>query len=274
MKTHTVEGERMLQQVGGLLSSVGVVVRASHERWDGGGYPDGLAGEAIPLAARIVSACDAFNAMTTDRSYRKALPLEVAIAELHASTPGRSSPPTWSTRWSRSSRADAPRLAARHRRAAPARQLSKPEPQPVEQPQPRPAAAAVLVGAGERAPAWPGSPPSAPARAGTAAAGCGRASAACARCRRRRAGRARCGRRTGSRRRRARCSRPRRRRVPPSARPNVTQKRLQVSIGPPHACVIAIPSSAGNVSSRCRCSSSNVSGWRLSCASSTRLPKW
>jgi putative nucleotidyltransferase with HDIG domain len=82
MKTHTVEGERMLQQVGGLLSSVGVVVRASHERWDGGGYPDGLAGEAIPVAARIVSACDAFNAMTTDRSYRKALPLEVAIAEL------------------------------------------------------------------------------------------------------------------------------------------------------------------------------------------------
>jgi HD-GYP domain-containing protein (c-di-GMP phosphodiesterase class II) len=83
MRTHTVEGERMLQQVGGLLSSVGVVVRASHERWDGGGYPDGLAGEAIPLAARIVSACDAFNAMTTDRSYRKALPLEVAIGELH-----------------------------------------------------------------------------------------------------------------------------------------------------------------------------------------------
>ena len=81
MKTHTVEGERMLQQVGGLLSSVGVVVRASHERWDGGGYPDGLAGEAIPVAARIVSACDAFNAMTTDRSYRKALPLELTIAE-------------------------------------------------------------------------------------------------------------------------------------------------------------------------------------------------
>jgi putative nucleotidyltransferase with HDIG domain len=82
MKTHTVEGERMLKQVGGMLSSVGVVVRASHERWDGGGYPDGLVGEAIPVAARIVSACDAFNAMTTDRSYRKALPLEVALGEL------------------------------------------------------------------------------------------------------------------------------------------------------------------------------------------------
>jgi putative nucleotidyltransferase with HDIG domain len=82
MKTHTVVGERMLQQVGGLLSSVGVVVRASHERWDGGGYPDGLVGEQIPVPARICAACDAFNAMTTDRSYRKALPLSVAIGEL------------------------------------------------------------------------------------------------------------------------------------------------------------------------------------------------
>ena len=82
MKTHTVEGERMLAQVGGLLADVGLVVRASHERWDGGGYPDGLAGEQIPLAACIVSACDAFNAMTTDRSYRKALPLAVAVGEL------------------------------------------------------------------------------------------------------------------------------------------------------------------------------------------------
>ena len=94
MKTHTVEGERMLAQVGGLLADVGLVVRASHERWDGGGYPDGLAGEAIPLAACIVSACDAFNAMTTDRSYRKALPLvgrgrRAAQAQRHAVLPGR-----------------------------------------------------------------------------------------------------------------------------------------------------------------------------------------
>src|SRR4051794_10781804 len=82
MKTHTIEGQRMLDQVGGLLGDVGIVVRASHERWDGGGYPDGLAGAAIPLAARIVAACDAYNAMTTDRSYRKALPVEVAAREL------------------------------------------------------------------------------------------------------------------------------------------------------------------------------------------------
>ena len=92
MKTHTIEGQRMLDQVGGLLTSVGLVVRASHERFDGGGYPDGLAGEAIPLAARIVAACDSFNAMTTTRSYRKALPVSHAVEELRrcAGTPVRS----------------------------------------------------------------------------------------------------------------------------------------------------------------------------------------
>jgi HD-GYP domain-containing protein (c-di-GMP phosphodiesterase class II) len=76
----------MLERVGGLLATVGVVVRASHEHWDGSGYPDGLVGEAIPVAARIVSACDAYNAMTTDRSYRKGLPVEVAVAELEANS--------------------------------------------------------------------------------------------------------------------------------------------------------------------------------------------
>ena len=63
---------------------IGRVVRSCHERWDGGGYPDGLAGERIPLLARIVSCCDAYDAMTSDRSYRKALPQEAAIAELWA----------------------------------------------------------------------------------------------------------------------------------------------------------------------------------------------
>jgi putative nucleotidyltransferase with HDIG domain len=86
MKTHTIEGQRMLERVGGMLARVGLVVRASHERFDGGGYPDGLAGDAIPLASRIVSACDAYNAMTTDRSYRKALTAGVAIAELRANS--------------------------------------------------------------------------------------------------------------------------------------------------------------------------------------------
>ena len=64
------------------MREVGLVVRASHEHWDGGGYPDGLRGEAIPLEARIVSACDAFNAMTTSRSYRRAMPLGAAMAEM------------------------------------------------------------------------------------------------------------------------------------------------------------------------------------------------
>jgi putative nucleotidyltransferase with HDIG domain len=82
MRQHTVYGEQMLRQVGGTLSSVGQVVRSSHERFDGGGYPDGLAGDQIPIESRIVSTCDAFNAMTTNRSYRPAMKLEEALAEL------------------------------------------------------------------------------------------------------------------------------------------------------------------------------------------------
>jgi putative nucleotidyltransferase with HDIG domain len=82
VKTHTIEGQKMLEKIGGFMAGIGHIVRASHESWDGSGYPDGLAGEAIPLEARIVSACDAFNAMTTTRSYRKAMPLEAAVAEM------------------------------------------------------------------------------------------------------------------------------------------------------------------------------------------------
>jgi HD-GYP domain-containing protein (c-di-GMP phosphodiesterase class II) len=82
MEAHAVEGERLLTQVGGLLGQVGHVVRSCHERWDGGGYPDGLAGDQIPLVSRIVAACDAYSAMTTDRPYRSALPESEARAEL------------------------------------------------------------------------------------------------------------------------------------------------------------------------------------------------
>jgi putative nucleotidyltransferase with HDIG domain len=82
IKAHTIEGQKMLDRVGGLLSEVGRIVRSSHEHWDGSGYPDGLAGEEIPLGSAIVSACDALNAMTTDRSYRAALSLQEALAEL------------------------------------------------------------------------------------------------------------------------------------------------------------------------------------------------
>jgi HD-GYP domain-containing protein (c-di-GMP phosphodiesterase class II) len=67
------------------MSDVGRIVRSHHERWDGGGYPDGLAGQAIPLESRIIAVCDTWNAMTTARSYRAALPLEVATDELRRS---------------------------------------------------------------------------------------------------------------------------------------------------------------------------------------------
>jgi HD-GYP domain-containing protein (c-di-GMP phosphodiesterase class II) len=82
IKTHTVEGQQLLDRVGGLMSRVGEIVRSCHERWDGKGYPDGLAGPDIPLAARIVFCCDAYNAMTTDRPYRKAMRRDVALAEI------------------------------------------------------------------------------------------------------------------------------------------------------------------------------------------------
>ncbi len=82
MQTHTVEGQRMLNRIGGLLGRVGLIVRASHERWDGTGYPDGLQGDDIPFAARVVCACDAFNAMTTNRPYREAMSPGEAVAEL------------------------------------------------------------------------------------------------------------------------------------------------------------------------------------------------
>jgi len=84
MREHTVVGERMLNRVGGYLRDVGKVVRSSHERVDGSGYPDGLAGDAIPLASRIIAVADAYDAMTTSRTYREALPRDVAVAELRA----------------------------------------------------------------------------------------------------------------------------------------------------------------------------------------------
>jgi HD-GYP domain-containing protein (c-di-GMP phosphodiesterase class II) len=83
MRRHTIEGERMLKRIGGVLAEVGRIVRASHEDFDGSGYPDGLAGEEIPIEARIVTCCDAFSAMTTTRSYRKAMSVDIAVAELH-----------------------------------------------------------------------------------------------------------------------------------------------------------------------------------------------
>jgi len=84
IKQHTVIGERIVTAAGSSLHEVGRVVRASHERVDGGGYPDGLAGEGIPLGARIIAVCDAYDAMLTTRPYSSALTREDALAELES----------------------------------------------------------------------------------------------------------------------------------------------------------------------------------------------
>ena len=81
MKRHPVIGERMLRSVE-FLTPAWPIVRHHHERWDGRGYPDGLAREDIPVGARIVAVCDSFDAMTSDRPYRKALSLAHAFEEL------------------------------------------------------------------------------------------------------------------------------------------------------------------------------------------------
>ncbi len=81
MERHPVIGWEILRDID-FLGDAKLVVRHHHERWDGRGYPDRIAGEAIPLAARIICACDAYSAMTTNRAYRAALPVAHAIAEL------------------------------------------------------------------------------------------------------------------------------------------------------------------------------------------------
>ena len=81
VKRHAVEGERMLAAER-TLASVAPLVRSHHERIDGAGYPDGLTGDEIPLASRIIAVCDAFDAMTNDRQYRSALPVGLAFAVL------------------------------------------------------------------------------------------------------------------------------------------------------------------------------------------------
>lgn len=87
MRQHPLIGEHMLKDIG-FVSSALPIIRHHHERWDGRGYPDKLKGEEIPIGARIVAVCDAFDAMTTDRPYRKAMSTEAACAELitHAGT--------------------------------------------------------------------------------------------------------------------------------------------------------------------------------------------
>lgn len=81
MREHPVIGERILRSIPG-MGSVARIVRHEHERFDGSGYPDRLAGEEIPLGSRIILACDAYHAMTSDRPYRAAMAHSHAVAEL------------------------------------------------------------------------------------------------------------------------------------------------------------------------------------------------
>ncbi|MBA2383668.1 MAG: diguanylate cyclase [Actinobacteria bacterium] len=81
IETHPELGERIIAPIG-RLREVCAIVRACHERWDGEGYPDRIAGNEIPLEARIIFACDAFHAMTTDRPYRAALTVDEALRRL------------------------------------------------------------------------------------------------------------------------------------------------------------------------------------------------
>jgi putative nucleotidyltransferase with HDIG domain len=81
IKEHPLIGERIVEPLG-LMAEEKAIIRNHHERWDGNGYPDRLAGEDIPLLARILSVTDAFDAMTTTRSYRQALSLETTMAEM------------------------------------------------------------------------------------------------------------------------------------------------------------------------------------------------
>jgi putative nucleotidyltransferase with HDIG domain len=92
MKTHPEVGERILRPIRS-LHAILPIVRHHHERWDGGGYPDGLAERAIPLGARIVAVCDAYRAMTEDRPYRRALPEDYARDQLEQGS-GRQFDPT------------------------------------------------------------------------------------------------------------------------------------------------------------------------------------
>ena len=81
MRRHTLIGESMLSAAP-VLQPAARIVRSSHERYDGTGYPDGIRGSEIPLASRIVFVCDAFHAMTTDRPYGSARSVESALEEL------------------------------------------------------------------------------------------------------------------------------------------------------------------------------------------------
>jgi GAF domain-containing protein len=91
MRRHPTTGSDMVAGIAG-LERLAPAIRAEHEQWDGGGYPDGLVGDAIPLASRIVLVCDAYHAMISDRPYREALSPKIAIGELRAHAGGQFDP--------------------------------------------------------------------------------------------------------------------------------------------------------------------------------------
>jgi two-component system, cell cycle response regulator len=91
LRRHTIAGEELLAEIAG-LEHLAAVVRATHEAWDGGGYPDGLEGDAIPLTARIVTVADSFDAMTSDRAYRTALSHREACRRVRRGAGGQFDP--------------------------------------------------------------------------------------------------------------------------------------------------------------------------------------
>ncbi len=93
MHEHPIIGERIVASIEG-LAHLAPVIRAEHERWDGKGYPDGLSGEHIPLASRVVFTCDSFHAMTSDRPYRDAMGVRAALEELERSSGKQFDPST------------------------------------------------------------------------------------------------------------------------------------------------------------------------------------
>jgi diguanylate cyclase (GGDEF)-like protein/putative nucleotidyltransferase with HDIG domain len=82
MREHPAIGERIIRAIPG-MGMIARIVRHEHERWDGAGYPDGLAGEEVPIGSRVILACDAYHAMVSDRPYRQAMAHSEAMAELH-----------------------------------------------------------------------------------------------------------------------------------------------------------------------------------------------
>ena len=92
VERHPILGQELLERADPALDRIAAMVRGCHERWDGRGYPDGLAGEEIPLASRIVFCCDAYDAMTSDRPYRRGIGHMRAVRELWAGAGGQFDP--------------------------------------------------------------------------------------------------------------------------------------------------------------------------------------